>query len=151
VKTFNPLHTLSAKLWTAVTCHRFVRLADLSAKQRRVQRRGELPQPVVHSESVRPATFAGDKSPAESGENSPHSKALGARRVGFARSLRETLREFGDTLAARLAPRPNWRRYRVTPRANPAAFRHDLLRGIQLELRSAGLVNSREVAGRTTL
>jgi hypothetical protein len=53
-----------------------------------------------------------------------------------------TLREFWLTLIAWLAPTPRWRRYRVAPRANAAAFRHDLIRSIQLELRRAGLVSS---------
>jgi hypothetical protein len=177
VKTFNPLHTLSAKLWTAVTCHRFVRLADLSAKQRRVQRRGELPQPVVHSESVRPATFDGDKSPAQSAAKSAHSTAPGARTAMSARMAETKLadkavrapaaslstvlmhtRVFVEAVLELLhiiatltdSSRP-WRRYRVTPRSNPAAFRHELRRGIQLELRRADLVNSRHIAGRTTI
>jgi hypothetical protein len=55
------------------------------------------------------------------------------------------------TLTARLSPNPQWRRYRVTPRANPVAFRDDLLRGILLELRRAGIAGSREVVGRTTI
>ena len=42
-------------------------------------------------------------------------------------------------LAARIEARLAVRRYRVAPRANPAAFRYDLLRGIQAELRRAGL------------
>jgi hypothetical protein len=49
-----------------------------------------------------------------------------------------------------LAPNPPWRRYRVIPRANPAAFRHDLLRGIQLELRRSGLVASPPVTEHST-
>jgi hypothetical protein len=55
----------TARIWSAVTCHRFVRLADLSARQGRVQRPGAIP---------RARQFDGDKSPAKSGENSPHSK-----------------------------------------------------------------------------
>jgi len=31
--------------------------------------------------------------------------------------------------------RPRWRRYRVTPRANPAEFRRQLLRAIRRELK----------------
>ena len=54
-------------------------------------------------------------------------------------------------IAGWFAPGPPWRRYRVTPRVNQAAFRHDLLRGIQLELRRAGLVTSRQVAARSKL
>jgi hypothetical protein len=46
---------------------------------------------------------------------------------------------------------PPLRRYRVTPRANPAAFRHDLLREIQLELRRTDIAGSRSVAGQTTI
>jgi hypothetical protein len=44
-----------------------LRLADLSAKQSRVQRRAESP---------RSSQFDGDKSPAESGDESPHAKFL---------------------------------------------------------------------------
>ncbi len=55
------------------------------------------------------------------------------------------------TFTAWLAPHPPWRRYRVAPRANPAAFRHDLLREIQLELRRTGLVTSRQIPDQTTL
>lgn len=55
------------------------------------------------------------------------------------------------TVAAWFGPRPALRRYRVTPRANPAAFRYVLLRGIHLELCRAGLTGSREAAGRTTI
>jgi hypothetical protein len=54
----------TAKIWSAVTCHRCLRLADLSARQSRVQR-------LAANSRARP--FDGDKSPAESGENSPHS------------------------------------------------------------------------------
>lgn len=39
-----------------------------------------------------------------------------------------------EALLAFLTPCPAWRRYRVAPRANPAAFRHELLCGIQREL-----------------
>ena len=53
-----------------MTCHRFAGLADLSAKQSRVQRRAEQPAPS-------PA-FDGDKSPAKSADKSPHSKAVAA-------------------------------------------------------------------------
>ena len=60
----------TTKIWSAVTRHRFGRLADLSAKQSRVQRLGEF---------LRASLFDGDKSPAESGENSPHSILLWLR------------------------------------------------------------------------
>ena len=57
----------------------------------------------------------------------------------------ETLLEFLLNLAVWFAPRPVLRRYRVTPRTNSAAFRHDLIRGIQLELHREGLVTSRQI------
>lgn len=68
------------------------------------------------------------------------------------------------TFSAWLAPSPTWRRYRVAPRANPAAFRHALLRAIQCDLRrnadfpvgdtagwKTGVTTLSSVAGRTTL
>jgi Cu(I)/Ag(I) efflux system membrane fusion protein len=58
-------------LWSAVTCHPFDGLGDLSPKQSRVQR--------VAGESGRPPAFDGDKSPAESAARSMHSKACGGR------------------------------------------------------------------------
>ncbi len=66
-------------------------------------------------------------------------------------AVREVLWQFWEGILAWLAPGPTWRRYRVAPRANPAAFRHSLLRGIQLELHRAGLAGSRKIVGRTTL
>ncbi len=63
-------------LWSAATGRRFVRLADLSAEQRRVERREKPPEPTVRSGIVRLTTFDGDKSPAESGDESPHSKGF---------------------------------------------------------------------------
>ena len=45
------------------------RLADLSAKQRRAERREKPLKPAICRRIVRSATFDGDKSPAESGEN----------------------------------------------------------------------------------
>ena len=68
-------------LWSAATCRRFVRLADLSAKQRRVERRGKTPERTVRSRIVRLTTFDGDKSPAESGDESPHSKGFAVSRA----------------------------------------------------------------------
>src|SRR5437867_4320195 len=53
----NPLCAQTARIWSAVTCHRFFRFGDLSPKQGRVQRParvGRLP------------AFDGDKAPAES-------------------------------------------------------------------------------------
>jgi hypothetical protein len=38
----------------------------------------------------------------------------------------------------RWSSRPRWCRYRVTPRANPAVFRRQLLRAIRSELRRIG-------------
>src|SRR6266545_4277303 len=58
-----------ARIWSAVTCHRFWRFGDLSPKQGRVQRParvGRLP------------AFDGDKSPAESADKSTHSKVVAA-------------------------------------------------------------------------
>src|SRR5213594_5003738 len=58
----------AARIWSAVTCHRFCRFGDLSPKQGRVQRSGRIGRLVA---------FDGDKSPAESADKSAHSK--GAR------------------------------------------------------------------------
>jgi len=58
-----------ARIWSAVTCHRFGRFGDLSPKQGRVQRPGRV---------GRVATFDGDKSPAESADKSAHSKVVAA-------------------------------------------------------------------------
>jgi hypothetical protein len=66
-------------LWSAATCRRFFRLADWSARQRRVERREKPPEPSIRFGIARLTTFDGDKSPAESGENSPHSKGFAAR------------------------------------------------------------------------
>jgi hypothetical protein len=60
------------KLWSAVTGHRFYRLADLSARPSRVQRLEGCAQ--LNS-------FAGDKSPADSGDGSPHSKVQASQRA----------------------------------------------------------------------
>lgn len=54
-------------------------------------------------------------------------------------------------VAAWFAPRLVLRRYRVMSQANPAAFRHDLLRGIQFKLRRAGLAASRRIPDHSTL
>ena len=65
-------------LWSAVTCHRFARFADWSAKPGCVQRPGGSPHACL---------FDGDKSPAKSGDKSPHSRSLWMRlrRTGFIR------------------------------------------------------------------
>ena len=55
-----------SKLWSAVTCHRFSRLDDMSSKQSRVQRRDECGHVTFND---------GDKSPAKSAAESAHSKA----------------------------------------------------------------------------
>jgi hypothetical protein len=65
--TITQVYAGMTKLWSAVTRHRFDSLAGLPARQSRVQRLGSTP----HARE-----FNGDKSPAESGENSPHSKSL---------------------------------------------------------------------------
>ena len=67
--------------WSAATRRRFFRSADLSAKQRRVERRAKQPEPSACFRIVRSTTFDGDKSPAESGENSPHSKGFAVIRT----------------------------------------------------------------------
>jgi hypothetical protein len=54
-------------LWSAVTRHRFSRLADSSARQSRVQRLVNWVERVF--------AFDGDKSPAESAAKSAHSEA----------------------------------------------------------------------------
>src|SRR5688572_1068406 len=68
--TLMKLRAWTVKIWTAVTRHRFGRLADSSARQSRVQRLGPFPCA---------PPFDGDKSPAQSGEHSPHSTALRLR------------------------------------------------------------------------
>ena len=177
MKFRNTLGRLAAKLWTAVTCHRFVRLADLSVKQGRAKRHGELLQPSNSVECIRQPAFDGDKSTAESAARSAHSKAPGARTAMSARiadwkpadkavrapAVRLSTgptptREFVDVVLDFIKVFTNlttssqpWRRYRVAPRANPAAFRHSLLLGIQLALHRAGLAGSRKIVGRTTL
>ncbi len=56
-----------AAFWSAVTCHRFFRLGDLSPKQRRVQRRGErLTLHASHDGSFRTCCRACDCSTATS-------------------------------------------------------------------------------------
>jgi hypothetical protein len=65
------LRAFPTKIWSAVTCHRFRRLAGLPARQSRVQRLGGTP-------CLGP--FDGDKSPAQSADKSAHSKALWLRR-----------------------------------------------------------------------
>ncbi len=64
----SPACAATTEIWSAVTCHRFRRLGDLSPKQGCVQRPGEKVR--------RPLAFDGDKSPAKSGDKSPHSKSL---------------------------------------------------------------------------
>ena len=63
--TKTPVHP--PEIWSAVTCHRFGRLGDSLPKQGRVERPGRAPGS--------PRACDGDKSPAESGDKSPHSKA----------------------------------------------------------------------------
>ncbi|HYV26933.1 MAG TPA: hypothetical protein VFA77_05340 [Candidatus Eisenbacteria bacterium] len=47
--------------------------------------------------------------------------------------------------------RPPWRRYRVTPRANPAEFRRQLLLAIRSELRRVGELPGRDEPRNTPL
>ncbi len=63
------MRTIAALIWSAVTCHRFVRFGDLSPKQGRVQRPGRV---------GRLLAFDSDKSPAESADKSAHSKVVAA-------------------------------------------------------------------------
>jgi hypothetical protein len=56
-------------------------LADLSAKQRRAERRGETPAAIAFGRTARLATRDGGQPPAESGENSPHSKGFAGNLV----------------------------------------------------------------------
>src|SRR5437867_7700326 len=63
------LYARPARIWSAVTCHRFYRFGDLSPKQGRVQRPGR---------DGRLLAFDGDKSPAESADESAHSKVTAA-------------------------------------------------------------------------
>jgi hypothetical protein len=53
-------------------------------------------------------------------------------------------------LRALWSARSRWQRYRVTPRANPASFRRDLLRSIRGELRRSSL-NPPRISRGTTL
>jgi hypothetical protein len=65
-------------------------LADWSAKPRRVERRVLTSITVAHFQTARRSTLDGDKSPAESGDESPHSKgfAVGAENRSFKQALR---------------------------------------------------------------
>ena len=77
----NRLRIGTATFWSAVTRHRFRRLADLSARQSRVQRLVE--------KLGRPFAIDGDQSPAESADKSAHSKACGGMgRVRFMRTMK---------------------------------------------------------------
>ena len=66
-------------LWSAATGRRSVCLADLSAKQRRVERREKPPEVTARSRIVRLTTFDDDKSSPESGDQSPRSKGFAMR------------------------------------------------------------------------
>ena len=78
--SLKPVERARPSLWSAATCRRFARLADLSAKQRRAERGAETPVPTAFPKIMCLTVFDGDKSPAESGDESPHSK-------GFALSM----------------------------------------------------------------
>jgi prepilin-type N-terminal cleavage/methylation domain-containing protein/prepilin-type processing-associated H-X9-DG protein len=58
---------------SAATCRRFFHLADLSAKQRRLERREKPPEPTVFAGVVRLTAFDGDKS--------PHSRGFAVKRT----------------------------------------------------------------------
>ena len=83
--------------------------------------------------------------------HAPRPGCLWSRVLLRGRKFGKTLLEFSTVLAAWFTPSSPLHRYRVAPRANQAAFRHDLLRGIQLELHRAGFVTSRQVAARSKL
>ena len=68
--TMMKLCPIAARIWSAVTCHRFWRFGDLSPKQGRVQRPGS---------ARRFPPCDGDKSPAESADKSAHSKGVAAQ------------------------------------------------------------------------
>jgi hypothetical protein len=65
----------NAKLWSAVTCHRFAALAT------RLQSRVAFSGPRASWATT--IAFDGDKSPAESADKSAHSKACGENFVGL--------------------------------------------------------------------
>jgi hypothetical protein len=65
-------------------------LADWSAKQRRAERRVEPPAAIPVGRTARLATRDGGKPPADSGENSPHSK-------GFAGNLVAQINEWSSS------------------------------------------------------
>src|SRR5213593_506010 len=67
--TMMKLCSQAARIWSAVTCHRFCCFGDLSPKQGRVRRPGRVGRLPV---------FDGDKSPAESADKSAHFKAVAA-------------------------------------------------------------------------
>src|SRR5881397_614828 len=67
--TMMKLRAVLARIWSAVTCHRFCRFGDVSPKRGRVQRPGRV---------GRLSALDGDKSPAESADKSAHSKVVAA-------------------------------------------------------------------------
>jgi len=71
------------KIWSALTCQRFGRRADLSVRQSRVQR--------LEERTERTLAFDGNRPPAQSADKSAHSKtpACGVR---FAKPIRVHLR-----------------------------------------------------------
>jgi DNA polymerase III alpha subunit len=78
-------------------------LADLWAKQRRVERRDGLSERTIRDGVLRFTTFDGDKSPAESGDKSPHSKGFAAAiRVPLTRAKGLTERATDRILAERV-------------------------------------------------
>ena len=85
-----------------MTCHRFVRWGDSSPKQRRAERREKSPEPTAPFSILCPTTFDGDKSPAGSGDESPHSEGFAL--VLTAAFFKQALS--GGVLAE--AGRPRW-------------------------------------------
>lgn len=145
MKRFLKIRAWVAEFWSAVTCHRFVRQADLSGRQRRAERCGEPPERPALAGVVRLTAFEGDKPPAESADKSAHSTALDGQTTKSKVFLEALL-----TLLRALWPlRTRWQRYRVTPRANPATFRRELRRSIRAELRASGFHLPRVSRGTT--
>src|SRR5881397_2319553 len=85
-----------ARIWSAVTCHRFCRLGDLSPRQGRLQRPGRV---------GRLPASDGDKSPAESADKSAHSRVAAAS-PGWVYSCRFVVAENHFRIQAALHPMP---------------------------------------------
>src|SRR5437867_950816 len=95
----------AARIWSAVTCHRFCRFGDLSPKQGRVQPPGRV---------GRIPPFDGDQSPAESADESAHSKLVAAL------PRREKCSLIDDAVLSACEPKlPSWRGNLASARGAP--------------------------------